>query len=293
MAEPIPGEAERRLQLPAGSFPFASRFIDVEGCWLHYIDEGKGPVLFMLHGNPTWSFIYRHLVSDLCRDFRCVAVDLPGFGLSDATPGYSFKPEEHARIIAGFLEALDIRDATLVGHDWGGPVGFGAMGATDGRITGLCLGNTWAWPVNGDLHFEWFSKLMGGPIGRFGTNRYLMFTNMVMPAGIKRRKLSQDELDPYRAPYAGDKPRTGMHVFPEQITGAGPWLSRLEQLLTGFKGPALLIWPQKDIAFRHKELKRWQSLLPQASTVELENCGHFLWEDAPEDCIRAIRDHLC
>jgi haloalkane dehalogenase len=105
-------------------FPFESRFLDVGGNILHYVDEGSGPVLFFLHGNPTWSFVYRNVIAALWDSFRCIAVDLPGFGLSSAAPGHRHLPEEDARIITAFVDALSIQDATLVVHDWGGPIGL-------------------------------------------------------------------------------------------------------------------------------------------------------------------------
>ena len=220
-------EAERRLALPPGAYPFASHYAAVDGASLHYADEGSGPTVLMVHGNPTWSVLYRGLIEGLRAQYRCVAVDLAGFGLSVAPPDFSFRPEDQARLVAGVLDRLDLKDATLVAHDWGGPVGLGAAMMTSGRISSLCLGNTWAWPVNGDLHFEWFSKLMGGPIGRFGSERYATFVNLVMPSAMRRRKLSTAELDLYRAPFRDLQPRRGMHVFPWEITASRDYLARL------------------------------------------------------------------
>ena len=281
-------EAERRFDLPAGTFPFESRFCHIGDAKLHYVDEGSGPLLFMLHGNPTWSFVYRHIISALREDYRCVALDLAGFGLSQAPLHFTFYPEDHAKLVAAFLNALDLEDATLVAHDWGAPIGLWAMNATEGRITRLCLGNTWAWPVNGDNHFEWFSRLMGGAIGRFLNNRYLTFVNFVMPASMKRRKLSEIEMAAYRGPFAERSSRKPLHVFPQQITAAHAWLSKLEMNVKQFKGPAYLIWPDGDIAFREKELDRWRRTLPQTEVGTINRCGHYLWEDAPDECI----DHL-
>jgi len=282
-------EAERRFGLGAGTYPFRSRYAKVDGADLHFIDEGDGPALFMLHGNPTWSYLYRHLVKGLRAEFRCIAMDFAGFGLSGAPEGFRYTPQEHADLVVGLLEGLDIRDATLIAHDWGGPIGLAAMLETTGRITRLCLGNTWAWRVNGDVHFEWFSKLMGGPLGRFGTNRFAIFINLLMPVAMKRRKLTREEMKAYRAPFADGKPRTPMHVFPRHITASGSWLQKLSEQLPAFEGPAHFIWPDRDIAFRIRELERWKSLLPQASHTLLPSCGHYLWEDAPGECIEAVR----
>jgi haloalkane dehalogenase len=285
-------EAERQLRLPPGAYPFESRFASIGEARLHYVDEGAGPTLLMLHGNPTWSILYRGLIEGLRGRYRCVAVDLAGFGLSMPPPGFSFKPEHQAKLIASFLDAANLKEATLVAHDWGGPVGLGAAMMTGGRVTRLCLGNTWAWPVNGGFHFEWFSKLMGGPIGRFGSERYLAFVNLAMPSAMRRRKLSSEELDLYRAPFRERQTRRPMHVFPWEITASRDYLARVNDFVAGFRGPALFVWPENDIAFRDKELARWRRLLPQAEVRRLPKCGHFLWIDAPDDCLTAVRAFL-
>ncbi len=285
-------DVERRFGLATGQYPFASRFAEVNGARLHYVDEGSGPALFMLHGNPSWSFLYRRLIKAFAPSFRCVALDLAGFGLSNPPPGFGYTPEEQAGLVAGFLDALDLRQATLIAHDWGGPIGLAAMLQTEERITRLCIGNSWAWPVNGDFHFEWFSKLMGGPLGRFGADRFALFVNVVMPASMKRRKLTAEEMNAYRAPFSGGRPRTPLHVFPWHITASGAWLAELERGVSQFKGPVHFIWPENDIAFRDKELARWRAMFPHASCKRLPRCGHFLWEDAPEDCEASLRDFL-
>ena len=246
----------------------------------------------MMLAGGKWDTFRRHVISALKGDYRCIAVDLAGFGLSDAPEGFGFRPDEHAALIAGLIDRLDLQDATLVAHDWGGPIGLAAMLQTNARITRLCLGNTWAWPANREFHFQWFSKLMGGPIGRFGTRYFALFINGMIPTSMKRRKLSKDEMTAYRAPFPKGRSRKPMEVFPEQIIGASKWLRTLEAGVKPFDGPIKIIWPEGDIAYRIKELDRWVAMFPHASVTRLPDCGHYLWEDAPEDCIAALRDWL-
>ena len=274
--------------LAPGEFPFQSRFVEIGGARLHYVAEGSGPTPLFVHGNPTWSFLYRRLIGGLSDAFRCVAVDLAGFGLSDPPAGFGFRPDEHADLIARFVELLDLRGATLVAHDWGGPIGLSAVARSPDRFARLFLGNTLAWPVNGDFHFEWFSKLMGGPIGRFAAERFAIFVNGVMPTSMRRRKLTSEEMKAYRAPFAGGRSRRPMHVFPWQITASGEWLGKLEKSIGAFPGPVHFLWPANDIAFREKELAHWLTIFPNAKVTRLPRCGHFLWEDAPEDCLKAL-----
>ena len=289
MTDAILTTTERRLGLKAGTFPFESRWLSIDGATLHYVDEGQGSILLMLHGNPTWSVLYRDLIEQLKDTCRCIAVDLTGFGLSLVPPGFTFLPEDHARLVTQLIERLDLRGATLVAHDWGGPIGLAAMVATQGRITRLCLGNTWAWPVNGDWHFEWFSKFLGGPVGRFLAHRYAIFINVFMPTTMRRRKLTTDEMAAFRAPFKSRERRRPMHVFPAAITGSRDFLRDLESRIRGFQGPVQMIWPENDVAFRAEELARWLELLPQANVVRIPRCGHFLWLDAPDECRLAVR----
>src|SRR4051812_12844652 len=114
--------AQRPAWLDKGLYPFEDRYADIGDCRVHYIDEGSGPLLLMLHGNPTWSFLYRDLVKGLRDRFRCLAVDYPGFGLSTAPEGYGFTPAEHAAVVERLVLELDLRDVTPVVQDWGGPI---------------------------------------------------------------------------------------------------------------------------------------------------------------------------
>lgn len=105
-------------------YPFKSNFLQLEMGKMHYIDEGRGPPIVMVHGNPTWSFLYRHLVKGLSKKYRCIAIDHIGFGLSDKPMEWSYLPEEHAKNLNVLIEKLDLKDITLIVQDWGGPIGL-------------------------------------------------------------------------------------------------------------------------------------------------------------------------
>ena len=116
---------------------------------MHYVDEGEGETLLLLHGNPSWSFVYRKMILRLRENFSCVAPDYPGFGLTEAPPGYGFTPGEHSENIERFVDKLELRDMTFVVQDWGGPVGLGLAGRRPGLAKRFVIGNTWAWPLVG------------------------------------------------------------------------------------------------------------------------------------------------
>ena len=104
-------------------FDVEHRFLDLDGARLHYVDEGRGETLLLLHGNPSWSFVYRKIIAGLRDACRCVALDYPGYGMSHAAPDYGYTPREHSQVVERFVERMGLRDLTLMGQDWGGPVG--------------------------------------------------------------------------------------------------------------------------------------------------------------------------
>ncbi len=291
MTEPpiAPTYAEAAYDLVPGSFPFESRFMHVADCRVHFIDEGSGPVLLMVHGNPTWSYVFRRLILLLRDRFRCIVPDLPGFGLSVAPPNYDYVPETHAEVVGAFVDELALTSFTPVVQDWGGPIGLSVAGSRSERVERLVIGNTFAWPVNGDVHFEWFSRLMGGPIGKAGIRRYNAFVNVFVPAGIKRRKADAAILEPYRRPLSTPERRMPSYIFPRSILHSRAFLGNCEAQLGALREkPALIVWGDADIAFRAKERKHFERVLPHHRTVILEGAGHFIWEDAPDEIAAAL-----
>jgi len=276
---------------PEKLFPVASHFVAAGGARVHYVDEGRGPVLLLLHGNPTWSFLYRHLIRELAGEFRCVAPDFPGFGLSTAPRGYDFRPAFHADVLREFIRALDLRDIVVMVQDWSGPIGLSVAAQEPSRFRGFVIGNTWAWSGKGDPHFERFSSLMGGKVAGFLNRHFNFFTRFVMRSGMRRRKPSAEVMRAYLAPFAAPDSREPTRVFPREIIGSSDFLEALEKDLPKISSlPALIVWGDRDFAFRDKERKRFESLFERHRTVILSGAGHFIQEDAPEEIARAIRN---
>jgi haloalkane dehalogenase len=273
---------------PETSYP--DRFLDLGGGMrIHYRDAGHGPPLLMLHGNPTWSYVYRDVIRGLAGSFRCVAPDYPGFGLSHAPAGYRFTPHEHSAAVERFVDALGLGDLTLFVHDWGGPIGLGFAGRRPELVRRLVLGNTWAWPITGDPHFERFSRLMGGPIGRVLIARFDAFVNVLLPAGVRRRRLPKVVMAMYRRPCGTDRDRRPTAVFPREIRASAPFLAEVEAGLARLRDrPALILWGTADFAFRPRERERLERLFPIHRTVFLEGAGHYIQEDAPDEIVQAI-----
>jgi haloalkane dehalogenase len=113
----------RPFDVPQELFPVQHRFLELDCARIHYVDEGAGESLLLLHGNPSWCFLYRKIIAALRSDFRCVALDFPGYGMSDAPAGYGFTPKEHSDVLEHFVDRLGLKDLTMMVQDWGGPIG--------------------------------------------------------------------------------------------------------------------------------------------------------------------------
>jgi haloalkane dehalogenase len=279
----------RPAWVPADLYPFESHYADVGGSRVHYLDEGTGPPLLLLHGNPTWSFLYREIVTGLRDRYRCIAVDYPGFGLSTAAPGYGFTPAEHAGVVEQMILRLDVTGVTMMVQDWGGPIGFAAATRHPDRFAGFVIGNTWAWP-KADPGTQLFSRLLGGPIGRRLIVNRNLFVERLLPTGVRQRTLPDAVMNAYRGPFPTPASRRPTAVFPREILASRPFLAEVERGLPALSDrPALIVWPTNDVAFRDRERRRWEQLFPDHTTVSLEGAGHYIQEDAPEEIVAAVR----
>ncbi|WP_051178537.1 alpha/beta fold hydrolase [Nocardia concava] len=272
-------------------FPFESRFVEIDGHTVHYVDEGSGPTLLFLHGNPTWSFLWREVIAALRDDFRCVAMDYPGFGLSTPKAGYRYLPEEHAEVVTGFVDALGIEGVTLVGQDWGGLIGLAVAQRRPGVFDRLVLANTWAWPVNGAFHFEAFGRLIGNPVSRFLVRRFNLLVNGFIPTGHRRRKLTAAEMAHYRRALDTPERRQSSAVFPGRVLASRDFFAEIEAALPDVAQlPTLIVWGDADIAFRPQERERLEATFTNHTTVIVEGAGTYVESDAPEEFVAAICD---
>ena len=277
-------------------FPFESRFfVTPTGHRMHYVDEGEGEPIVFVHGNPTWSFEFRHLIKELRSAFRCIAPDHVGFGLSSRSVRRDdHHPESHANRFAALLDHLDLRDLTLYMTDWGGPISLDFARRQPDRVKRLVIANTWCWPVGDDLHFRSFSFLMSSWLGQYFIKRHNVFVNKVMPKAVgKRSVLTPGVMDHYRRAQPSPDARSASSTLPGYIVGASEWLGSIWRERAAFAGiPALILWGFRDIAFREKELDRWKAELSDFELHVFEDCGHFLAEEAPDQLVAAIRDFM-
>lgn len=271
-------------------FPFTSRFVEVDGSAVHYIDEGSGPTLLLLHGNPTWSFLYRHIVRRLSPHFRCIALDYPGFGLSTARTGYGFLPREHSAVVESFVEQLGLKDISIMVQDWGGPIGLGFAGRRPELVARLILGNTFAWPADGGMAA--FSRVVGSSLALVLIRRYNVLARWLIPAGINR-KLTEPELAAYMGPFSTPRSRLPTWIFAHQILASREYLAEVEAGLSNLREkPTLVVWGEQDGAFRESERLRLMNYFTRPTVRLLPNAKHFIQENAPDEICAAIMDAM-
>jgi cis-3-alkyl-4-acyloxetan-2-one decarboxylase len=282
-----------------GTFAFEPNFVDAGDCRLHYIDEGPrdgGPLLF-LHGNPTWSYLWRHPIAELSgKGHRCVALDHMGFGRSSKPPRLSaYSLRRHVDNAIALIEALDLRDITLVAHDWGGPIGLGAMVEHPERLSRLVLLNTWAWELPSFLppFLREFRSEGLGEILILGGNLFVES----MPSAMARREPNPVMMDAYRSPFPDYWSRAGMLAFHREIPlterdRSAPLMAAIQERLPSLDVPVLLVWGMRDPVFQPPFLEQWRELYPRAETVELPRCSHFVVEDDPAGVTGAIERFL-
>ncbi|HEV7420559.1 MAG TPA: alpha/beta fold hydrolase [Mycobacterium sp.] len=283
---------DRPFEVSQDEYPFTDRWLEFGDGHIHYVDEGQGPTVLLLHGNPTWSYLYRNVIKELRGECRLIALDYPGFGMSKAPSGYGFTPQEHSEMLFHFIQRLDLRNFVIVVQDWGGPIGMSYVVEHQDNIRGLVLMNTWAWPPNLPK-VKLFSLAMGGwPIGYLLQTRKNFFAKTILPAGIfHKEKVTQTLRKAYTDPFPTPESRVPTWVFPGQIRKASSWLAKIEGRLPTLAGlPTQILWGARDRdGFPVELVDRWRGYLKASEAEVLDDASHFVQEDRPDRVIASIR----
>ena len=281
---------KRPFEVSRELYPFADHWFDYRGSAIHYVDEGEGTPVLMLHGNPAWSFLYRDIIKDVKPWCRAIAPDYPGFGFSEHPSGYGYTAREHAAAMEALIDHLKLKRFVLVVQDWGGPIGLSIATKRPDDVAGLVILNTWAWPSHGKMLL--FSHIMGDALGRFLIRRYNIFANKVVPASITRADRKTPEvLKAYTDPFPTPESRKGTWVFPREIRVNNDWLGETEKGLARLRGkPVELVFAMKDPAFgQETTIARWKTYFPDAPVDRIPDANHYIQEDAPDRVAAAIR----
>lgn len=281
--------------LDRDQYPFRSHTMALTDGTMHYLDEGSGAALLLVHGTPTWSFEYRHLIKALAPQYRCIAPDHLGFGLSARPAGFAYTPEAHARVLREFVDRLGLDKLTLVVHDFGGPIGLPLALDQPSRVARVIIMNSWSWPLDDDPKMARGASFIGGSIGRLLYRYANLSLRLIMPSAYgDKHKLTRAIHAQYLRVFRDRDARVlVLHALAKSLVGSRAhyrWL--LDRIETLRRMPVLVVWGMKDTAFQPYQLERWRSLLPHANVVTIDSAGHWPHEEEPAAVIDAVERFL-
>ena len=302
VTSPVPFRAAQILpRLAPGSYSFCSRWPTLpSGSRMHHIDEGSGPPVIMLHGNPSWSFLYRNVIPALAKTHRVIVPDHLGCGLSDMPPsGYRFTLADRVADLNDLL-AITVPNGPIdiVAHDWGGMIGLAWAVAHPERVRRLVLMNTAGFGLPPGASIPWSLRLARTPLlGSLLVRGFNGFVKGAISHGVTK-PLPEAARQGFLAPYASWEDREAIHRFVLDIplSKGHPTWDLVQRTSEGLESlackPALLLWGLRDFVFTPPYLEQWRRVWPGANAHVLPDAGHWLLEDEPEECCRRIEAFL-
>lgn len=274
-------------------YPFTSRYFMVNNQRLHYIDEGEGEVILFVHGTPSWSYDFRKLIKPLSQQYRCIAMDHIGFGLSDKPRNYDYTTQNHAKTLELFVHALQLKNITLIVHDFGGPIGLSMAVQNPTLIKKLVILNSWLWDSSDTPEFKKLKRILKSPLLPL-LYRYLNFSpRFVLPASFVSHKPSPQVLKHYTSPFAKISQREGPLAFAHSLLHDQAWFEQLWTQKSSLVAlPTLFIWGMRDSFITPSFLEKFISGFPHATVIKLADCGHFPQEEASTDTAYAIQQFM-
>lgn len=285
-------------------WPFSPRYARVNGWRMHYIDEGSGDPVVLLHGNPTWGFLYRTVIGPLVASGRRVVVpDMIGFGLSEKpSREHAHTLDGHAANLTALMRQLDLRRITLVCHDWGGPTGLSFAMSNPERLRSLVIMSTWAWPLPpAEFHTRMFPwRMLHAPLlGPYLLGRHAALAGRgVYLSVVDRERFGRTAQGAYEAVLPDPATRLLTWVWPRWIPlepgdRAVERFAWLERELGRSKLPVSIIWGREDEVFDAATFaQRFKRLLPHAEGPHLVTGKHFLQEDSGAEIARLVIEFL-
>ncbi len=283
-----------------GAYPFTPRFFDAGGFDIHYLDEGEGEPVLMLHGDPTWGYLWRKFIPALSARRRVIVPDHMGMGKSDAPADpYPYLLRHHVANLEALVHSLGLTDITLVVHDWGGPVGLGFAVRRPDLIKRLVLTNTWAFARWPGAPFPKLVEMIRSPRGE----QFVLEKNGYVARAIAGtvnypEKITPGVLEAYMAPFPTPASRRALLSWSRDIPvdeGDHSWddMAAIEKNLGIFGNiPVLIVWGMLDPVLPPNVLDTWKIIYPRARAVEIPDASHFLQEDAPAAVLEAIEEFL-
>jgi haloalkane dehalogenase len=278
-------------------FPFEARFLETRWGRVHYVDEGPrdAEVVLLVHGTPSWSFEYRHLIPVLARTRRVIAVDHLGFGLSERPTDFSYTPEAHTQVLREVIDGLGLTRFSLAVHDYGGPIALPIAVAEPERISSLVLMNTWFWSLETDREFLRIARFAASFVGRFLYRWFNASLRLIMPSAYADRgKLTPRIHGQYLAPFRlrTDRVRVLWTLARSLVTSSASFGKIWDGRARLASIPSLVVWGLGDSALKPYMLERVRAALPHARVETLPGVGHWPQEEAPDEVARLFDGFL-
>jgi haloalkane dehalogenase len=272
-------------------YPFLTREFDAGDGWMSYADHGHGRPIVFLHGNPTWSYLFRHLIKEFGRNHRCIAPDMLGYGLSDKPRKADYRPETQAARFASLMDYLNLEDVTLVVHCIGGPVGLSWALDHPERVRNLVVFNSWMWGLEDNMPAFRLSRLVGNPFNRIYYRFLPASPTFILPALFAdRHNLPRPTKVQYLEPFRIYRDRMALYAAIEGLSKSRQWFNDLWSRRAILEEKrALLLWGMKDPIFGSNSLERFEEMLPYHETHPVRSCGRFVPEEAPKEATDVMR----
>lgn len=284
----------KTIQINRELYPFESRYCDIDGNKMHYIDEGEGTPILFAHGTPEWSFGWRDLIKGLRGQYRCIAADMLGFGLSDKPPDADYTVAAHARRLESFINILNLKNLHLVANDFGLSIALHYAIRHPDNVQKLSFFNGWMWPLDQDPHYAGPARLMQNGLGRLLYLRFNFPVRVIMPAAYgDKRKLNKEIHRHYKQVLPDPETRRAAYAFSGELLHASAfWADAWRQIHVLSEKPCLIFWGMKDRFVPTHELDKWTQALPNARVIRFEQAGHFAQEEEPGQMVQALRAFL-
>jgi haloalkane dehalogenase len=269
-------------------FPFESHFADVGGHHIHYVDEGVGPVLLFVHSAPSWSFYYRELILALRGRFRCIALDLPGWGLSSAASGFGYSLPEESNAVELFIEKLGLRDITLAVHDSGGPIALSVAARHPEWFRAFILTSTFGWSLTDYPKVRFMLRLASSWPFRLLNAAFNLFPRLVASYEPKQRKLSEPERVGLTRVFDTWQRRDRILLMLRELVRQPDYLNALELAMRSKLSdrPALIAFGEGDPVREFDQ--RWADIFPRHRRVIIDKELHFAHLGAARDLVANI-----
>jgi haloalkane dehalogenase len=280
-----------------GAFPFRPRFASIGEHQMHYVDEGSGDPIVLLHGNPTWGFLYRRFVRPLSVTHRTIVPDHIGFGKSDKPFRERFRLADRIAHLEHLLvDTLDLKNITLVVHDWGAPIGLGVATKHIKRFRKVVVLNSRCHRLaEGTPLLPVIEQFRGPGVGEALVQGLNVFVEGLLPSGIYRKEhITEDLLDAYRAPFPNFNSRCHVLEFARDLPigehhPSYKTIGEIEDQLPSLDVGTLILWGKRDPLYSEGDLARWRGSLPHAEVEVLDKASHFVQEDAPAEIVERVK----